>query len=527
MEYPDFAAMWKRLEPGLPGPDDKLLPVGKVAPKRRRLRKTAVISILSAALAATPVVAAISYNWDSLLSYRSGIQSALQQGLGQSIEKSVTHDGAKLTVHTAIVDDNRTVLLYSLSTPDGVPNNLYFAGMQLKDSQGRIIEGKHAQRWDEATKSWTGYFETEWTPEHLEADVQFTAERLQAFSWAERRIDVRPFDGQSQSFEIGQDGMARLTVKPIIQGDRVTLASSVVFNQPEAQSWANPRIGVFKGEATVREVGVGVFGKPGEQGEYTGQQQFAAADLQDPSVSYKLLYTREDRRIDKTWTFDLHLDKKRMLSGSVKRSLNVPIEHPDGRMVLKELTVTPTQIRIKAVHEPYLRFPFVNYALEVNGTAVEVGSQQGEEAPEETTFRFEIPAGLRVTEQTPLTFIAKHEVREHKDAKDPIRLTEIGEARKTITTQVGNYTVRWTYYMQDGNLYIQSECDDPSFGGVNQTYMLAGGKTIPGKKAITNFSGVGNNMSVDRYANFAGSEAEIYMFWYYTEDPAKELKVGL
>ncbi|UUZ90156.1 DUF4179 domain-containing protein [Paenibacillus sp. P25] len=496
IEYPDFDAMWKRLEPRLPGPGDQSLPVDRNAPKRRRLRKAAAISILSAVLVATPVVAAISYNWDQILSYRSGIQSALQQGLGQRIEQSVTHEGAKLTVHTAIVDDNRTVLLYSLSTQDGSPGGLYFAKMQMKDSQGRIIEGRHEQTWDQASGSWTGYFETEWTPDRLEAEVQLTAEKLQAFSPAERKLDVHPFDGKSQSFDIGQDGMDRLTLQSFIQGDRVTLSSSVVFNQPEAQGWTYPRIGVFKGETPVQEAGTGVFGKPGEHGEYTGQQQFAASDLQDPSVNYKPLYTREDRRIDKAWTFNLHLDKKQMLSGTVKRSLNVPAQHPDGRMVLKEMIITPTQIRIKASHEKYLRFPFLNYALEVNGTVFRGGIQYGEGSPEETTFRFEVPPGQKITEQTPITFIASHEVREHRDAKDPIRLTGISEDKKTMTTRVGGYTVRWTYYKQDGNLYIQSECDDPSFGGVNQTYMLSGINLSPGKKlrrispvtAITNRS---------------------------------------
>ncbi|MDF2722617.1 MAG: hypothetical protein K0Q59_2292 [Paenibacillus sp.] len=416
IKYPNFDAMWKRLEPGLPGPHDKLLPVESNAPRRRRLRKAAVVSILSAALIATPVMAAISYNWDSLLSYRSGIQSSLRQGLGQSIEKSVTHDGVKLTIHTAVVDDNRTVLLYSLSTQETLPGSLYFAEMHLQDRQGRVIDGRHTEKWDPATKAWTGYFETEWTPEQLEDDVQFTVKRLQAFSQAERQIDIRPFDNQSQSFDIAQDGMAQLKVQPFILGDQVMLASSVFFDEPEAKSWTYPRIGVFKGETRVREAGSGAFGKPGEQGEYTGQQKFATSDLQDPAVSYKLVYTREERRIDKTWTFDLHLDKKRMLEGTVKRSLNVPVEHPDAQMRLTELTVTPTQIRIKAAHELYLRFPFLNYSLEANGTVIGGSFQNRENSPEQSTFRFEVPAGLNITEQTPLTFIAKYEVREHKDA---------------------------------------------------------------------------------------------------------------
>ncbi|WP_246627698.1 DUF4179 domain-containing protein [Paenibacillus solanacearum] len=528
IEYPDFDAMWGRLEQALPGPGDKLQPVDMNAPKRRRLRKAAVISVLSAVLVATPVVAALSYNWDPILSYRSGIQSALQQGLGQSIEKSVTQDGAKLTVHTAIVDDNRTVLLYSLKTEGGSEkDSLYFATMQLTDSSGRVIEGRHSQTWDQGNKAWTGYFETEWTPDGQEADVQFTARKLQAFSSVQRDLAFQPFENKTQSFDIGQDGIGKLTLQPFVQGDKVMLASAVTFSNPDAQAWAFPRIGVFQGDTPVKDAATGVFGKPGENGEYTGQQHFAVSDVQEPSVSYKLLYTREERRIDKAWTYDLHLDKKQMLSGTIKRQLNIPAAHADKQMVLKEMIVTPTQIRLKAAHEPYMRFPFVNYVLEVNGEVLNGGLWYGEGNSKETTFRFELPPGLRMTEQSPIALIAQYEVIEHRDAKEPIRLKGISEQKQTMTTQVGGYDVTWTYYKQDGNLYVQSESADPSFGGVNQTYMGTGSSRIVGKPVGAGFYGDGNNRAVDMYPNFTGTDAELYIFWYYTDNPSEQLRINV
>jgi hypothetical protein len=115
----------------------------------------------------------------------------------------------------------------------------------------------------------------------------------------------------------------------------------------------------------VKEAGSGAFGKPGENGEYTGEQFFRTSDLQQDSVKYKLLYTREEQRIDHDWTYDLRLDKKQMLSGTVKRELNIPVEHLGEQIVLKQMIVTPTQIRIKASHEKHKRFPFIDYALEV------------------------------------------------------------------------------------------------------------------------------------------------------------------
>lgn len=528
LNYPDFEAMWSRIERNLPAAEEKPLPADMAAPKRKRLRKAALMVSLTAVLVASPVIAAISYNWEHILTYRSGVRSALEQGLGQNIGKSVTIDGVTMTVHTAIVDDNRTVLLYSLSAGDKTPNSLHFSAMELKDAAGRVIEGQNSLFRAQDGKSFSGYFETNWTPDGLEEDVQLTASRLQSFTSVERDIPLDPFHDSMQTFEIGQDGIGQLTVRPFVQGENMLLDTGIVFAQEEAKQWTFPRIGVYKDDIPVKDASPGAFGKPGENGEYTGKQYFRLDDLQNSSARYRLLYTREEQRIDKDWTFALHLDKKRMLSGTVQRSLNVPVEFSAGRMTLKEMIVTPTQIRMKAGHEKYMRIPYLRYALDVDGTMINGGYPAGDrDDPESTTYRFELPPGVKVAEQTPVSLVFQYEVLEHKDAKEPIRLTNISERKQTITTQVGGYSVLWTYYKQDGKLYVQSECADPLFGGINQTYINRGGERLIGKPVTTNFSGDGNNRAIDEYSEFDGTEAELYIFWYYTENPDKELRIPL
>lgn len=529
LNYPDFDAMWSRIEQNMPAAGAKLASLDMSDPKRKRLRKIVLVAPLTALIIASPVIAAISYNWDHILSYRSGLQSALEQGLGQSIEKSVTIDGVTMIIHTAIVDDNRTVLLYSIDAKDKSSSSLYFSKMELMDADGQTIEGNYRQVWDKENKTFNGYFETNWTPDGMEADVQLTASRLQSFSSEERDIALDPFLEKAQTFNIQQDGITQLTVRPFVQGEKVLLDTSLVFNQQDVMKWAYPHISVFKGDTLVKEVESGVFGTPGEHGEYIGKQYYRPSDLKDSIVQYRLLYTREERRIDRDWTFDLHLDKKSMLSGTVKRSINVPVEFPIGRMTLEEMVVTPTQIRLKAIHEKYVRIPYLDFALDVNGTILkgETWSDNESYDPESTTFRFELPPGVKVTEQTPVTFVAKYEVLEHNDAKDPIKLSDISEQKQTITTNVGGYTVLWTYYKQDGTLYVQSECADLSFGGVNQTNIISGGNRLIGKQVTTNFARDGNNRAIDQYSDFTGTEAELHIFWYYTEDPNKGLRVPL
>lgn len=527
MAYPDFDAMWIKIEQGLPSADTKLQSFEMILPKPKRYRKVAILAALAAILAATPVLAAISTNWERLFSHRSGIQTALQMGLGQLIDKSVTQEGITLTLNKAIVDENRTVILYTLSAQEGSVKDLYFSQVGLKDSQGKVIEGNKFQLWDEASKTMNGYFETDWTPEQLEAEVQFTAQNLQAFTSVERELAFNPFDGQKGTYEINQDGIGQLTLQPFEQGEKLLLKSAITFNHPESKAWAFPNIAVYKGGTLLKSTGPDVYGTPGEQGEYTGQQSFKVDDLKSADVFYKLQYTKESRRIDKTWSYQLHLDKKQMLSGTVKRTLNIPIEDSGVSMVLKEMVVTPTQIRIKVTHEKYVRFPYMNYELEVGGTLLKGGYTYNHDDPTETTYRFERPPGTQITEGMPMSFVASYQVVEHKDAKEPIQLKNISEEKKTMTTQVGGYPVLWTYYRQDGNLYVQSESADPSFGGVNQTYMYEGKQSVPGERVTANFSGDGNNKAIDMYPNYKGTEAELKIYWYYTDKPEQILKVNL
>jgi hypothetical protein len=359
------------------------------------------------------------------------------------------------------------------------------------------------------------------------ADVQFTAKSLHSFSGVERDLVFNPISDKNKSFTIKQDGIGQLKVQPFVQGDEMMLTTAVHYDQPEAKEWAAPYIGVYKDNVLVKGVGTSVFGTPGEQGEFISKQFFKLSDLKQDSLKYKLLYTREVQRIDKEWSYHLQLDKTKMLSGTVKRTINIPLEGSGGRLVVEQMIITPTQIRINASHAKYARFPYVNYALDVNGTVINGWEYREKYNPEETTFRFEIPSGLHVTDQMPISFIAKYESVEHKDAKEPVKLKSISEEEKTMTTQVGGFSVKWTYYKRDGDLYVQSECSDTSFGGINQTYIGKGMDRTVGKPVTSNFSGDGNNKAIDLYKNYTGNDAEIYIFWYYTENPDKQVRVEL
>ncbi|CAI6085512.1 DUF4179 domain-containing protein [Cohnella sp. JJ-181] len=527
LKEPDFDAMWERIEQSRSNTSEMTSVLPVPPSPRRRASRTVVLATAAVLLAATPAFAALSNKWD-YITYRSGVRSALEQGLGQHIGKTISFGDAKLTLDTAVVDDNRTVLLFSLNLHHADPLSYpRFSDMKLSDSKGNVIEGDPFFRWNPEEKRWQGEFSTDWTPDSLRADVKLSAENLLIFSAAQRDISIDAEYNRKQTIEIGQDGIDRLVVLPFTQGDKTLLSTSVFFSDKEAQSWSYPSIGVYDGAAQVKEPVTGAFGKPGDQGEYTGLQYFNTADLKTAAVKYKLNYTRKSAGIDGSWSLNLQLDKERMLDGTSTRPIDQIVETAAGPIVLKEMTITPTQIRITGTHEKYKSLSFKQFNLNVNGTQLKGGfpdQKQGDNYG--FTLRFERQPGLVLSEQTPIALYMKYEVTERLD-KNPIHLAGISSEKKTITTQLGGYAVNWTYYKENGNLYIESGSDDPRFGGVNQTYMKDGKRSRPGRPVTANFNGDGNNRMIDMYKDFAGTEADIYIYFYSTDDPHKELRIDL
>ena len=142
-------------------------------------------------------------------------------------------------------------------------------------------------------------------------------------------------------------------------------------------------------------------------------------------------------------------------------------------------------------------------------------------------YRFERPIDVEITEQDPLSLEWTYETTMHKDYKSPIHLANISEQPQHLMTTIGGYEVNWTYYMQDGDLYMESESEDPHFGGVNQTYVMQNNDRIPSRPLTVNFTGDGDNKLVEVQRGFKGNEADVYLYHYYVDHPDRQLNVNL
>lgn len=168
--YPDFERMWGRLEQENSTMTPLQLRMANGSGNRgRNWSKIAVVASFSVLIAAAPVYAAVHYDWDNLLHGRGGVQAALAQNLGQQLNQSVTQDGVTLKLHTAIVDENRTVILFTLDVGKRLENeNWNVKGMTLKGADGANGPSEFSYvLWDEKNQHYNGYFESDWTPKRI------------------------------------------------------------------------------------------------------------------------------------------------------------------------------------------------------------------------------------------------------------------------------------------------------------------------------------------------------------------------
>ncbi|WDU79370.1 DUF4179 domain-containing protein [Lysinibacillus sp. G01H] len=523
IKYPDFEQMWNSIQ------QDELKMVDEpieVLPRKRK--RFVLVAGLAVALMATPVYAALNYDWSTILSYRAGIQSALDQGLGQTIEQSVTKDGFTLTVHTAFIDDNRTFLLYSLK-PDASwdGEDIGFEHTRLKDSKGNFIEGNYTHSWNEELGTFQGYFETDWVAEGQMTDVELMMENIQFISDKKYSIDYNPNDLTTQVFPIQKDGVDTVSIQSFAQDEgKILLKTAVTLTDLKVR---NTGIFIEAINNTNHSIETGkrsFMGKQGAKGEYFSQQLFESEALQEEGTKFQISYNRILETKESTWNMQLNLSKKQLENTSFKKVLDIPIDNVPGGTKIHEMTVTPTQVRLILTQEKYETFPYMDYQLDVGGTLL-TGYISGEDGnPNETELRFEIN-GLNAAslENQSLTFVAKNRVEGLYGDDNSIQLTNISAKPQSVTSNIAGYPISWTYYIKDNNLYVESLSPDPGFAGVNQTYYLEGKEKIYG---TPEFMGIlENNKRMDVYENFDKKELEILIYKYLTNKANDELRIPL
>ncbi|MCG7384932.1 DUF4179 domain-containing protein [Paenibacillus sp. ACRRY] len=528
IEYPDFDKMFNSIQM------DELRVADQLKERSQRSKtKVAIVLGVSVAVMATPVYAAFQYDWSDVLSHKSGIESALQAGYGQSIEKSVTAHGVTLTVHNAFVDDNRTVLLYTIKSgmeTDGA--EIRYDQMVLKDSEGTPIEGHYYQQWNEEQGVYQGYFETDWVMSENQSDLQFAITGVTYLQDIQEDITLDPKNTNTQKFNIQKDGIETVEVQSFQHTeDQIMIRSNVTFTDTELneQTWA--RITAYDADGNMlKETESPVYGTEGATGAYSSMQIFNEKQFKEEANRIAFTYTHEKERTDGTWNVDLSLSQQQMGTGSVKKEMDIPLQSLDGEARISGIVVTPTQIRLTIDHqEDYYRLPYRTYQLEVGGKVLEgYVSLEGTLNPNQTELRFEQSDSSLIDVSSvankPVTLIAKDRVDEHAGGQTSIRLKDISTQPQTITSEYEGFHINWTYYLKDGNLYVGSSSPESTFGGINQTYFLEQGE----KQYLTPlYFNDTDNKHTEVFHDFKGKDIDLYVSNYTTKKSDEDLRIPL
>lgn len=541
LREPDYDAMWKRMEAAMAS--DKSTPIAQSgrsaalrSSSRVRLRKIALATTLGAAIAAVPAYAAIQYDWSGLLHERESIQEALKQGLGQEINRSVTHDGVTLTLHTAVIDEGRTLILYSLEGGERSVQDADFSRISLQDANGKTFEA-HATRTPDfaggTDSPVTGYFETDWSPGDSAASqaITFSADGL---TFRETVEHTASFDASSPSpsrIEVQEAGIGSVELRAFDQNDGRMMIRTSVLPQKDGESAANSvSVSAFdrNGQMILPAQG-SIHGTPSADGGYTNQDYFSATDLLQSGVTYKLMYQRTTDRIESAWAFPLVLDGSKMAHASAQHKLDLRFGSGESTMTVRKLTITPTQIRVDLNRGTLHASPFNEYRLIVDGK--EVGNPLGwfdGHNPQDAVLTMDRPADLELGPDSVIELRAKHEVlKQDGDLPAPLLLRNIGEQKQELSSEVGGYPVTWTYYKQDGDLVIRASSKDPNFGGIGQTYIAESSKRLLSDERNTRIWGDANNSLTEIYKNYSADSAEMHVFYYMEHRPDQQEQIKL
>ncbi|WP_019421364.1 DUF4179 domain-containing protein [Paenibacillus sp. OSY-SE] len=553
--YPDFDAMWMRIEAAINAQDkQKTSASSRTVPLFRGRRLAAVLSAAVFVLLATPVLAYISGKWD--FNSLQGVESAIQHGFGQPINKKVTNSGVTFAIDTAVSDDNGTTLLYSLNTGDKQERKWTFDQFDFKDEKGNSIasldlvqkmnmnwdKGYYWHNWDEESRTYNGFFETSWTVPGKEENVQLSARGLQAYDYVRVPIDLNPHKAEVQTFPIHDGGIEELKVQFMEGGQgQATLKYSVSYTDDSNFNIVGPQIVVKKGgemvirsgDKTTRTIEIG--GHP----EWGVQEGYSSDELLQGDNSFEFVYGVKGSHIEGEWNIGMFtLNKEKAIKASVTRELNIPIHTAQGDSILRKLIIRPTAIKLEVENKrEFHEIPYRTVSLLVNGRKLE-----GWEMPLEyantplhgyrQAFTFPARHDLRLTADTPVELLLEREIEKIRYYKKPIKLTAITDEKKETIVNVEGYPVKVTYYTKNGDLYVENESENLKFSGVTQTYMKQGDERIFGKVLFYQWEEnwldwENSNKYVNVYRGFKGNETEIYLFEFYIRHWDRDLKIKL
>ncbi|MEF2967300.1 DUF4179 domain-containing protein [Paenibacillus sp. M1] len=487
---------------------------------------------------AVPVFAGVALNWNRIMGF-TGIHNALANGYGQQYEASVTNAGISMGLHAVVTDGEKFKALVSFDADSDLSRyDAYGIGeSEISDDQGNAEPVRSYLYYDRESGKLLGIFETKDMLRQSEKNLSLTAESLIFYKYKEIPLTQELREGAV--IPTGTAEYPEMTIQSLMQDeDRFTIRY-ILKSASGHPKGLDPHLTIHgrqqgeenRGQMTVLPYdGEGMFIE--QVFEVFEQPEM---DFSDPGV-LNFKYLKEAKTTEGSWSLAFKADGKRASKPVYTRTLDNGGELSELTGInLTKLSVSPLKITLDIDEDHSMeRFKkgvvwYDSVTLMAGGKEIRGNYNIEGDRPEQYqhVYQFEPSVWYEDWSEVPMKLILKDaEVTKRDTGNHWMKLNTPTEAKQLANMNVDGYLIHFSYYLDGGDLIVESWSDSPGFQGVGQSMLRVNGVDIypePGSG-----SPVYTGKTVERYKEGAEfKDIQINPGFYSFSDPGLDMEVDL
>ncbi|MBU7316985.1 DUF4179 domain-containing protein [Paenibacillus oleatilyticus] len=529
-KLPDFEAMWERIQTNTNLQNASAAPRSRsLARSRKRLVPLAIA--VSSVIVAAPVVAGVSMGWPVLFD-RLGFTTAMESGLGNPLDITVKSAGATLALHGVVTDDRRTDVMFTLDVPSLPDYHIIdFEYKTMTNSRGETMPLNVLARKADSPNRMVGLLETQNGLGNKKDRLKLSLKNLVFYKYKDTELDAGPMSLKDND---RADSRTRFGTLQIVsatrENDVLTLRYEIPINGPE-DGKLNPGLFLKVGEKRVDSSYSATL--PTEKsGILLQQNTWRLSDSELKSAKLYFTYLDTVQTLEGTWETSLEADGRKASQATFRKPLDPTTVANDSDMDLKELVVTPLEVRLMYNNKFETKSPDlerVNYdtiQLVLNGKTIDGGRWSTEKSG--WYLRFQLPEWSKDWSQAPMKLLLS-DASIHRRSKAWLPLETPSETKRTIETKLDQFPVTFTYYKKGEDLIVESYSTDPDFIAVAQTAVKQGGKFVVPEMNSSPPGGNGTSKEVERYPGLLSKpdKLELSPGFYVFKDGSRRVELTL
>lgn len=485
---PDFEAMWSTIEEEVGRRRSGQSSTVKRSSVTRKWVPAAASAVVFLGVA-VPVFAAINPGWD--LWERPGVNNAIQHGFGEPLDLSARQSGTTMKLHGVVTDGEQMDVLFTMQVP-GLPDYdaVDFESVSLSDSKGKDAEPNVLLKRDEEKDTLKGMFELQDELKKSKRSMHLDASNLIFYQYDDLPLAGDIAEGSMLAPSSSAGGFAAVEIQSIVRkNDQLTIRYALT-SPLEDPGNLDPHLVITSGSQTYQSVSRAVL--PPDGNNMLFQSTFAIPEADWKGAKLHLTYLQEIKRVAGTWAFDFNADGSKASEAIYSKPLPANEEQAANvNLNLKQLVITPLQIRVPYRQasndwtEGVRRFTKVSLQLgdqRLEGSDYHTGMYEKvrhREYLDEGYLRFESPTWFKDWSGEPMKLIFSGlEITKRDLSKHWYDLATPTATEQQVQMDLDGRKVTFTYYLKGSQLIVKSSSEDPTFKGVSQSVIRAGGKEI-------------------------------------------------